>query len=278
MILGLDAWSGYGVIDWARARAAGVSFAYLKCTEGNEPARNDHRFAQYLAGCRDHGIYVGAYHFAYCLPTRSSGDGRSPQEEARRAYATCDALGSRPGELPPVVDAEWPEVGDWGRWGCDAKQISAWLRTYCEEASQLWQRKPMIYTYPFWWKTLAAGADVSWASEYDLWEASYLFPNEWVPPEGAQPMRLSTWSTWKVWQFSAKGSPIQIPGVPACPVDRNVFNGTGEDLRAFAGLPPEPDTLPELPVARVAIDDATLDASAEATEAFLRRDASEEDA
>ncbi len=247
MILGVDCYSGYGLIDWTRVASCGVRFAFIKCSEGNEPARDDHRFALNVASAKAAGIYVGAYHFGYFLPTRTPADGRSPVDEARRAFAACGGLGRGPGELPPVLDMEWPEVGDWGRWGCDAKQISAWGREYCEEATRLWGRKPIVYTYPFWMRTVAASTDVSWAREYPLWIASDGALHKWLPDEGQRPQIPPPWTDWAFWQHGFKGSAIQIPGIPACPVDRDCFNGSLDELRKLANIDPEAPTQPELP-------------------------------
>lgn len=243
---GVDVFSGYGVIDWGAAAVAGVQFAYIKCTEGNEPIRNDRAFARNAANARGAGIYVGAYHFPYPLPPDASKPGRSPREQAERAFAASQGLGTQPGELPHVVDAEWPEVGSWGKWGCTGPQISAWLREYCEHATELWGRKPLIYTYPFWWRALAASADVSWAKEYGLWIANYTHSGPGTPPETSRPQIPPPWDDWLFWQYSAEGSGVRVPGIPACPLDRDVFRGDINGLRKLALIDPDADTVPEI--------------------------------
>lgn len=249
MILGVDVHAGYGRIDWPAVASSGMRFCYVKCSEGNEPARTDRRFAENVAGCRDTGIYVGAYHFAYPLPPGKPG--RSPEEQARAAYAACGGLGTQPGELPPVVDAEWPAIGDWGKWGCTAAQIAEWLHTYCVEAERLWRRRPVIYTYPFWWRTLSASASVAWAREYPLWIASYKDITEWQPRPETAPHSVQPWDgDWTFWQFSADKSPVQVPGIQAAAVDRNVFRGDLDGLRRLAGIDPEAVTVRELPSRR----------------------------
>jgi hypothetical protein len=51
----------------------------------------------------------------------------------------------------------------------------------------------------------------------------------------------SGWDEWRFWQFSDKGSVSGIKGA----VDRNVFNGTLDDLLAFAGGSAQPDPQPD---------------------------------
>src|SRR5689334_5830903 len=100
MILGVDVSALQGPIAWDRVAAAGVRFAYLRCTIGNEPARNDSRFPLNAKGCKAAGIYVGAYHFAFPL---ARGAGNQPEDQARRAYVISDSLGTQAGEMPPAL-------------------------------------------------------------------------------------------------------------------------------------------------------------------------------
>jgi len=243
MILGVDVSALQGVIDWARVAAAGVRFAYLRCTIGNEPKQNDTRFAINVKGCREAGIYPGAYHFAFPLAT---GAGNSPADQARRAYVQADTLGSQKGELPPSLDIEWPPPHQWAKWGVTAQSIAGWTRAYLTEAERLWGRKPVVYTYPWFWQSVLAGTDnIEWAAEYPLWMARYLSPNDWMPVKDASgPPK--PWTHSAIWQFAADGSNVRIPGIGTV-VDRDVFLGELSDLRRFCGIDPEAVTEPELP-------------------------------
>lgn len=238
---GIDVSAVQGRINWPLVALHGIRFCWSKCGQGNDGY--DPNYTINVKGCRDTGIYPGAYWFAYNLPQKAAGDGRTPKEEAERFFRLSGGLGRAPGELPPAIDAEWPEVGDWGKWGCSAKQISDWHREFAIEVTQLWGRLPTIYTYPFWWRTLSAGADVSWAAQYPLWIANYMQIDREEPTPEATPIIPSPWSSWRTWQWSAnKGR--RIPGI-AMDIDRNVFNGTPDELRRFVGINPDADTLPE---------------------------------
>jgi lysozyme len=245
-ILGVDVSSVQGTIQWSRLASVGVRFAWVKCTQGNDGA--DPRYRPNVDGARAVGIYVGAYHFAYNLPARVRGDGRTPQEEARRFFFISGGVGRAFGELPPAIDAEWPNVGEWGKWGCSAQQISEWQRVFAEEVAQLWGRAPVLYTYPFWWRVLAASADVSWAATYPLWIANYKGIDQEFPPEEAKPYVPPPWDMWTFWQWSAdKGR--RLPGC-LTDIDRNVFAGTIEDLRELAsvyGAPTQPELVSRRP-------------------------------
>lgn len=241
MIHGIDVSAVQGTIDWPRVALSGIRFAWSKCGQGNDG--HDPNFQKNVAGCRLTGIYPGAYWFAYSLPSRRVGDGRSPREEAERFFRLSGGIGRLPGELPPALDLEWPEVGEWGKWGCSAAQIGAWHREFATEVTQLWGRLPILYTYPFWARAVHAGGAFEWAADYPLWIANYMHIEKYEPPPEAKPYIPKPWTTWTAWQWSAdKGR--HIPGI-LTDIDRNLFNGTVDDLRRFAGIDPDADTQPE---------------------------------
>lgn len=234
MILGVDVYAGYGRIDWARANTAGVRFALLKCTQGNDG--KDPRFDENARGCRDAGIAAGPYLFGYPLPTDPKHPGRGPEEQAGRLYVDAKGLGTQQGDLPPVLDIEWPphferdkgtsKISDrWTQWAVSADSIATWTLACLDHLERLFKRVPIVYTYPNFWASLGeAGKNPAFA-KYPLWIANYTHPNEWLPPDGAKPIVPAPWTDWTLWQFSADGSGIRIPGIPACPLDRNTVRG-----------------------------------------------------
>jgi lysozyme len=242
MLLGIDAWHGYGAIDWARANAAGVRFAVLKCTQGNDG--KDPRFDQYAEGCRNAGIPAAPYLFAYPLPSVPGKESRSPENQARAFYGHAKGLGTQAGDLPPVIDLEWPPhfereastskiLDRWTQWAVTAEFICEWSLACLAEIERLFGRTPIIYTYPHWWQSLGEhGKDPAFA-KYPLWIANYTHGKDWMPPDTAKPIVPAPWQDWTIWQFSADGSPVRIPGVPACPLDRNVIREA--DLATLTG-------------------------------------------
>jgi hypothetical protein len=153
-------------------------------------------------------------------------------------------MGSKAGELPPLFDIEWPAPDQWSKWGITAGNLSRWSQTYCEEATRLWKRKPVIYTYPWFWQALAAATDVTWARDYMLNVAHYKHLHDWLPTPGSQPIALKPWSTWTFWQFSADHG-LHLPGIGP-DVDRIVYQGTEAELKELCNVPAEPATDPDL--------------------------------
>lgn len=68
-VQGIDISQAQGSIDWRKARAAGVDFAYIKASGGAE--MRDDRFADNWQQSRDAGVRRGAYHaFTLCRLAR----------------------------------------------------------------------------------------------------------------------------------------------------------------------------------------------------------------
>jgi lysozyme len=249
MLPGVDTHAGYGRINWKLVAESGVRFMWNKSAEGNEPAKDDQTWMRNCAEAQANGIAAGVYFFPYPLPY---GDGkpagRHPLEQAERFHRRVNGFGSRHGELSPVVDAEWPPPHEWAKWGCSAPQVAAWLREHCEAVALLFGRLPVIYTYPWFWAELTKRADVSWAGRYPLWMASYTHPGPGIPLPARHPPVPAPWRDWAAWQYSAEGSRERVPGIPACPVDRDVMRdeATLERLTGRVRLGPDDPTVPEL--------------------------------
>lgn len=91
---GTDASRWQTAVDWHRARANGVNFAFVKATEGADDV--DPLFREHWQGARAAGVPTGAYHFWYhCASGRA---------QARNFIRRVPRA---PGALPPVLDLEW---------------------------------------------------------------------------------------------------------------------------------------------------------------------------
>jgi lysozyme len=256
VILGIDVFSGYGVIDWAKVADAGVKFVYVKRGQGNDGL--DPAWQRNVDGARAAGLYVGTYWFCYHLPTQRPGDGRSPREEMEKFFKSTSGHGTRPGELPPAIDVEWPPhfekdkktgaiVNLWEKWGINGQTICEWAIEAIAHVERLWGRPPVLYTYPDFWKNLGPYGKNPAFAKCPLWMATYNNLDKWMPAEGAKPHIPAPWKDYAFWQFSADGSPVRVPGVPACPLDRDVFGGSLDELRKLANIDPDAETQPELP-------------------------------
>ena len=87
-------------VGWSDAKAAGISFAFVKATEGGD--RVDDNFAENWQRAKAAGVPRSAYHFFYfCRPA---------EEQARWFIRHVPRDRSA---LPPVLDMEWnPQLAD----------------------------------------------------------------------------------------------------------------------------------------------------------------------
>ncbi len=219
---GLDASSVQGVLDIPALDAAGCRFVIAKCQTGN--AGKDPCFERNIAAARAQGWTVGAYHFLFPLPHLD------PVKQAEGFFAASQ-LGASDGELPPSLDLEWPDPdAGFAKWGCTPSQVSDWSRRCAERVTELFGRRPLIYTYPYFMAKLHT-ADVSWLADYPLWIASY---------GGAKPTVPKPWADWTMWQYDGNGGARMPNGGDA---DFDYFNGDETALREFCRVSKPADSL-----------------------------------
>jgi GH25 family lysozyme M1 (1,4-beta-N-acetylmuramidase)/5-hydroxyisourate hydrolase-like protein (transthyretin family) len=189
-------------LSWTAVEADGISFAFVKATEGR--TYTNPYFASDWAAARRHGIYRGAYHFAW--PRAGTA-----VRQARFFVATA-GLADQPGDLPPVLDLE--RTG-----GLGVGALRTWTRTWLETVRDLTGRTPAIYVSPYFWRT-HLGNSRAFAG-YPLWVAHYGVKTPDVP---------GGWSRWTFWQTTSSGRVAGIAGR----VDMNRFNGSRSALATLA--------------------------------------------
>lgn len=203
MIYGLDVSELQGDIDWPAVARAGFQFAYIKASEGH--AYHDPRCAKNARAATDAGLYVGLYHF---LTQADVG------EQTRLFLSIAQDL---PVTLPHAVDLEYPAPERWGNTGpLLIERCLAMCAALTESAGEL----AMVYTYPYFARSLGrVPRDVELA-QYRLWIACYP-ATQHSPIDGDHPPEILPWSSWQCWQWTGGRGP-RVPGVPT-PVDQDVW-------------------------------------------------------
>lgn len=189
-------------ISWSAAKHDGVTFAFIKATEGT--SFTDPRLAYNWAETTRLGIYRGAYHFA----RPSSG---SAAAQARYFVSKAGTAGAR-GDLPPVLDLE-------SSGGLGPSALRTWTANWLSTVKTLTGRTPIIYCSPAFWEDNLGNSTAF--TRYPLWIAHYTTGAPRVP---------GGWSTWTFWQSTSSGS---IDGI-AGNVDIDHFYGTSAQLAALA--------------------------------------------
>jgi GH25 family lysozyme M1 (1,4-beta-N-acetylmuramidase) len=198
---------GNGGLDWTSLKASGLSFTYIKATEGTDYLNP--YYAGDLAAAKSAGLYAGAY--AFGRPDLGNPVGQAD-------YFVDNMHWARDGRtLPPFVDMEWPYFdGVDSCYSMSASSIVSWLHSFLTELHARTGVTPMIYTAASWWDPCTAD-NTSFGS--------YLLD---VSSCTASPALPSGWGTWTIWQYD-------IPGCSSPRFDEDVFNGSLSGLGALAG-------------------------------------------
>lgn len=198
--------TGDKTIDISKAVDGGISYAFVKATEGtnymNPHFRND------VIKFIEKDTPVGFYHYA--KPTDSTEEAKAQA----KLFVAVTGIDKGVKTIAPVLDIEENKEN------LTPSQLVEWTHAFVNEVKDLTGMDVMIYTYPNFW--LDEMGNTTEFSHLPLWLASY--NNKSHPgniPGG--------WDTWTFWQYTSEGKVDGYSGK----IDLNVFNGTPEDLKSM---------------------------------------------
>ncbi|MBL0220568.1 MAG: hypothetical protein IPQ07_42710 [Myxococcales bacterium] len=221
-VKGIDVSYYQGTIDWTKAKADGVEYAFIRVSDGL--ATVDTKFDTNWAQTRAKGILHGAYQFF-----------RPAQDPIAQADLLLSKIGTpAPDDLPPVIDVE-------ADGGLTPAQVSAKVRIWIDHVTAAIGKRPIVYTGFYFWRDQVGGDE----SASPLWHAQY--------STAACPNIAPTWQDWAFWQYTSSGAVNGIAGN----VDMNRFNGTRAELEAMlmGGGGSSTTTCDKLPADGGTIDD-----------------------
>jgi uncharacterized protein (TIGR03382 family) len=199
---GIDVSEYDDAVDWPTAKAAGISFAFVRVSDGLDFP--DTKFSTYWPGAQAAGVLRGAYQYF-----------EPDQDPIQQADMLLSAMGSAmPGDLPPVLDLETAD-------GLSTTAVTAAVQSWVGEVQAAIGRPPIIYAGLYSWPELTGGADFTTSP---LWIAQYT--------TAACPDIPDPWTSWEFWQHSDTGV---VNGVTSSQLDLDVFSGTLDQLNGFAG-------------------------------------------
>ncbi|WP_245256556.1 glycoside hydrolase family 25 protein [Bartonella tamiae] len=199
---GTDVSKYQGAIDWASVAKSGISFAFIKATEGGD--RVDEYFVRNWNGTKQVGLPRGAYHFYYYC--------RSAQDQAKWFIKNVPKDNSA---LPPVLDMEWNHLSPTCKIRPPAATIRSEMRVFLSMIEKHYGKKPIIYTTVDFFDR----NDLDQIKGYNFWLRSVAgHPEEKYGPH-----------PWTFWQYTGTGT---IPGITG-DVDINVFTGSRNDWKKF---------------------------------------------
>ena len=232
-VTGIDV-SKYQIeIDWQQALSQGISFAFIRSSEGNK--QTDAFFDRNMQETGKLSIPRGIYH--YFKPGRDWKAQRDLFVELIHKY---------PFELEAVVDIETDD-------GLSKNEVNNALAKFCKAVLDLiTPTNLMIYTSPGFFNSQLPLTDYAW--RFNLWVAHWtaafkpLLPKEWSNHK----------KSWTFWQHSAKanglGSQYGVPSGGAKDICLDRFRGDLAKFKSTYNLgsipaPPPPPPPPPTPTA-----------------------------
>lgn len=197
---GIDISRYQGNIDWGRVRTSGVSFAYIKATEGAD--HSDPAFQRYWREAGAAGIPRGAYHYYYFC--------RSGAEQAQWFIRNVPR---QAGSLPPVLDIEWTHSRSCPRRPGSA-EILREASTFLSILERHYGQRPLVYTTVDFYRETGIGR---------------LNAEFWLRSVADHPSKVYRGQRWSFWQYTGTGT---VPGIRG-DVDINAFAGSANQWRAW---------------------------------------------
>jgi lysozyme len=192
---GIDVAKYQNAVNWHSVRAAGISFAYIKATEGGDIV--DDRFKQNWRASKRAGVRRGAYHFFYfCRPAF---------EQARWFIRNVP---KEKGSLPHVLDMEWNPKSPTCKLRPKPSAVRKEMSVFVDRIRRHYGKPPIVYTtYDFY-------------RDNELWK--FNGADFWFRSVAGHPADKYPNENWTFWQYTGTGV---VPGVSG-DTDINVFRGT----------------------------------------------------
>ncbi len=191
-------------IDWDKVKQSGISFVFIKATEGN--TYSDPMFKKHWSDAKQKGILRGAYHFYHYTD--------APDTQASFFINTVKNVWTSE-DLLPVLDLETYTPNS----GVSVEQYSKDVKRWLNLVEDHFKKRPMIYTDKLRADTYLQ--DTAFAS-YPLWIAEYEVTKPDLPIIWEKP-------GYALWQYSETGKINGIQGF----VDLDVFHGNLKDLKTL---------------------------------------------
>lgn len=199
-VRGVDVSEYQGQIGWDTLQHEGISFAFIKATEGS--SYTDPYFNDNWSNARESGVLTGAYHFF-------SFDSKA-ETQADNFITNVPYVEN---SLPPVVDIEF--YGEYKTVHPTNKDlVISELSCLLDRLESKYGKRPIIYATTSTYREFISGH----FDDYPIWIRSVYIPASWCIGDN-----------WTFWQYSDKTRLSGYSGPEPC-IDMNVFSGTYEEL------------------------------------------------
>ncbi|WP_029904397.1 glycoside hydrolase family 25 protein [Prevotella sp. 10(H)] len=197
-VKGVDVSHHNPILNWESVLEQGITFAYMKATEGTSHEDRNYRYNYQLA--RGTNIKVGSYHF-YTF-------GLSGKEQAQH-FLKIAKFGS--GDMIPAIDVEHSPANIYSKDKDYIKGVIDELKLLENELYEHFGVNPVIYTNKDCYKLYIKGN----------------FPDNliWMCDLHNEPS--DDIKNWRIWQFSHKG---ELPAVEGH-IDLNYYRYSFQDFK-----------------------------------------------
>lgn len=178
---GIDVSEYQSEINWEQVKAAGKSFAILRCGYGRYADQKDKRFEQNYRNAKQAGVAVGAYLFSYAVTVQQA------KEEAQNCL---NLIKGKQFEYPIIYDVETPAQQRLGK-----KALSEIVTAFCSVLEANGYYVGVYANLNFLQNYLTEEIP----KKYDIWLAQWAAKPTWNGPFG-------------MWQYSATGKVGGING------------------------------------------------------------------
>ena len=169
-------------------RTLPIEFVVMRSTMGNRS--KDKHFQEFWSKAKEHNILRGAYHFY-----------RADEDPVFQANNFLAQVKLESGDLPPILDIEKIPRRK------SKENLIADLKIWCKIVEEAYGKKPIIYTYYYYYKDFIKGE----FEDYPIWIANY---NDVPAPSPNE--------DWDFWQFTENGI---VYGINT-KVDVDIYNGS----------------------------------------------------
>lgn len=146
-IKGIDVSNNNGSIDFERVTGDGVSYVYLKATEGR--TFKDGTMEEFYKSCKNNGLKTGAYHFLVGTS--------DPEAQAENFYGK---IKDYEWDLVPMLDVE-----------INFDDLSDYVKRFIAEFKKLSPLTLGIYSYTSFIENMKAAEEI--IKDMPFWEANY---------------------------------------------------------------------------------------------------------
>lgn len=213
MLRGIDISHHNNPTDFKKAKESGISFVYIKATEGK--TYRDPKYQQFATNAKNAGLLIGFYHFA------RPNNGNDPADEAKNFV---DAISGSKYDLIPVLDLEVSVL-------VDDETLYNWAKAFIDAVKAKTGHNVMLYTYHHYLIDRPALKKLA-KDQVPLWIASY---RDSAPS-------ISGWN-WTMWQYTDQA---EIPGIGKCDAD-NLVDLNKILVNPKVSKPSKPSPKPTLP-------------------------------